>query len=115
MRFYSKKGVWIMPFMYSLPAVLYGGLVATIGASVGFGGFRWEAWIYLILLIAAAVMLSMKKWWGCISGMTVGGIVIYLFQTTSAHQHVNVIPLGIGIIFYYAAMGLICYKLYKKK
>ena len=104
-----------MPFMYSLPALLYGGLVATIGFSVGFGGFQLEAWLYLILLFAAAILLSMKQWWGSIPGIAVGGIVIYLFQTTSVHQHVNVIPLGIGMIFYYAAMGLICYKLYKKK
>ena len=101
--------------MYSLPALLYGGLVATIGASVGFGGFEPEAWIYLILLTVAAILLSIKKWWGCIPGMAVGSIVIYLFQMTRVHQHVNVTPLGIGVILYFAAMGLICYRLHKKK
>ena len=104
-----------MPFIYSLPALLYGGLVATIGSSIGFGGFEPEAWIYLILLTVAAILLSIKKWWGCIPGMAVGSIVIYLFQMTRVHQHVNVTPLGIGVILYFAAMGLICYRLHKKK
>ena len=104
-----------MPFVYSLPALLYGGLIATIGFSVGFGGFLWEAWLYLILLTAAAILLSMKKWWGCIPGMAVGGIVIYLFQTTNAHQHINVTPLGLGIILYFATMGFLCYKLHMDK
>ena len=104
-----------MPFVFSIPALLYGGLVATIGSSLGFGGFEPEAWIYLILLTAAAILLSMKKWWGCVPGMAVGGIVIYLFQTTSAHQHVNVTPLGIGVILYFAAMGFLCHRLHGKK
>ena len=103
-----------MPFVYSFPALLYGGLVATIGSSVGFMGFEPEAWVYLILLTAAAILLSMKKWWGCIPGMAVGGIVIYLFQMTSAHQHVNVTPLGIGVILYFAAMGFLCYRLHRR-
>lgn len=104
-----------MIILYSFPALLYGGLIAMIGFGTGFGGFLPEAWLYLSLLIAAAVLLSMKKWWGAVPGMVVGGIVIYLFETSHVHQHVNVTPLGIGIIVYFAAMGVICYKLHKQK
>lgn len=103
-----------MKLLYSFPALLYCGLVALIGFDAGFGGFQQEAWIYVALLLAAAVLLSGKKWWGSIPGMTVGGIIIYLFETSHVHQHVNVTPIGIAIILYYAAMGLICYKLHKK-
>ena len=103
-----------MKLLYSFPAFLYCGLVGTIGFDVGLGGFEPEAWLYVVLLIMAAVLLSMKKWWGCIPGMAVGGIVIYLFETARVHQHVNVTPLGVGIILYFAAMGFICYKLQKK-
>ena len=102
-----------MKFLYSFPAVLYAGLVATIGFTLGFGGFQPEAWLYLILLIAAALLLSMKKWWGAVPGMMVGGIVISLFETSHVHQHVNVTPLGIGIILYFAALGMSCYRLNK--
>lgn len=104
-----------MKFLYSFPALLYGGLVATIGFTAGFGAFEIEAWVYLVLLTAAAVLLSIKKWWGALPGMAVGGIVIYLFENSSAHQHVNVTPLGIGIVLYFAAMAVICHKLNKIK
>ena len=103
-----------MKLLYCFPALLYCGLVGTIGFDVGFGGFEPEAWVYVALLIMAAVLLCTNKWWGCIPGMVVGGIVIYLFEITNAHQPVNITPLGIGIIAYFAAMGLICYRLYKK-
>ena len=103
----------IIPWLYSFPALLYGGLIATIGFTAGFGGFRMEAWLYLFLLTAAAVLLSMKKWWGALPGAVTGGIVIYLFETAHVHQHVNVTPLGIGMILYFAAMGIICYNLTK--
>ena len=104
-----------MKLLYCFPALLYGGLVATIGLSTGFGGFQPEAWIYLLLLMAAGILLSMRKWFGAIPGMAVGAIVIYLFETSHVHQHINVRPLGVGIILYFAAMGCICYKLNKRK
>lgn len=104
-----------MKILYSFPAFLYCGFMAFIGLGVGFGGFLPEAWLYAVLLIIAAVLLSMKKWWGAIPGMVVGGIVLFLFETSHIHQHVNVTPLGIGIILYFAGMGIICYRLTKMK
>lgn len=104
-----------MKILYSFPAFLYGVFMTLIGMSLGIGGFELEAWIYAFLLLMAAVLLCMNKWWGCFPGMVVGGIIIYLFETSDAHQHINVTPLGIGIILYFAAMGVICYKLTKVK
>lgn len=103
-----------MKLLYAFPALLYCGFVALIGFDLGFGGFQPEAWVYVVLLILSAVLLWKKKWWGSIPGMAVGGIIIYLFETSHVHQHVNVTPIGIAVILYYAAMGLICYKLHKK-
>ena len=103
-----------MKLLYCFPAVLYCGIVALIGLDVGFGGFAPEAWIYISLLVLAAILLCLKKWWGCIPGMAVGGIILFIFETTSSHQHINVAPIGIGIIAYFAAMGLICYKRHRK-
>ena len=103
-----------MKILYSFSALLYGGLMALIGSDLGFGGFEPEAWVYIMLLILAAVLLSKNKWWGCIPGIAVGGIVIYLFETSHVHQHVNVTPIGVCIIAYYAVMGFICYRLNKK-
>lgn len=103
-----------MKLLYSFPAFLYCGFLTFVGFGVGFGGFQMEAWIYVFLLISAAILLSMKKWWGAIPGMAVGSIVMYLFETTNAHQHINVTPLGIGILVYFGFMGMICYKLNRK-
>ena len=104
-----------MKILYCFPAVLYGGLLALIGSDLGFGGFEPEAWVYIALLVLSAVLLCKNKWWGCIPGMAVGGIVVYLFENTSAHQHINANPIGIGIIAYFAVMGLFCHKLNKEK
>ena len=104
-----------MKILYGFPAFLYCGFMTLIAMSLGIGGFEIEAWIYAFLLLTAAVLLCMNKWWGCFPGMTVGGIIIYLFETTSAHQHINVTPLGICVILYFAAMGAICYKLSRMK
>ena len=87
-----------MKILYSFPALFYCGLIAFIGLGAGFGGFQPEAWLYAVLLFTAAVLLCMKKWWGALPGMIVGGIIIYLFETARVHQHINVTPLGIGII-----------------
>ena len=103
-----------MKCLYTFPAFLYGGMVATIGFSVGFGAFQLQAWIYLILFIAAAVLLSMKKWWGSIPGMAVGGIMIYLFEMSRVHQHINENPIGLIVIVYFAVMGIICYRMNKE-
>lgn len=103
-----------MKLLYAFPALLYCGFVALVGFDLGFGGFQPEAWVYVVLLILSAVLLWKKKWWGSIPGIAVGGIIIYLFETSHVHQHVNVTPIGIAVILYYAAMGLICYKLHKK-
>ena len=104
-----------MKILYSFPAFLYYGFMTLIGMSLGIGSFEPEAWIYAFLLLMAAVLLSKNKWWGCVPGMAVGGIIVYLFETTSAHQHINITPLGIGIVLYFAAMGVICYKLSRMK
>ena len=104
-----------MKALYCFPAILYGGLIALIGFDTGFGSFQPEAWVYILLLITAAVLLCKNKWWGCIPGMAVGSLIVYLFETSNAHQHVNVNPVGIGVAVYYLAMGYFCYKLNRQK
>lgn len=104
-----------MKLLYIFPAFLYCGFLAMIGLGTGFGALLPVAWVYAALLIAAAVLLSMNKWWGSIPGAAVGGIVIYLFEHSSAHHHINENPIGIVVIVYFLAMGLICYKLQRNR
>lgn len=104
-----------MKLLYCFPAFLYGGLIATIGFTLGFEAFQPQAWLYLVLLVASGVLLSMKKWWGAVPGMALGGILIYLFETSRVHHHINETPIGLGIIAYFTAMGFICYRLTRLK
>lgn len=101
--------------LYSLPAVLYCGAVLVSGMRLGFGGsLKPVTWLYMILLIFAAIVLCKKQWWGCIPGMAVGAVIIYLFINSHVHHPINETPIGIGVGIYYVLMGLICYKTSKK-
>ena len=104
-----------MKVLYLFPALLYSGLLLTIGMSLGFSGLMMEAWLYLILFFAAGVLLCQKKWWGCLPGMAAGSVIIYLFNNSSVQQPVDIRPLGIGIFIYFAAMGILCWRLNKLK
>lgn len=101
--------------LYSLPAVLYCGAVIAFGMRLGFdGSLKPVTWVYMLLLLSASVILCMNRWWGSTPGIAVGGMVIYLFETSHVHHHINETPVGIAIIAYFAVMGLICYKATKK-
>lgn len=104
-----------MKLLYLFPALLYSGLLLTIGLSVGFGGLMMEAWLYLVLFYAAGVLLCRKNWWGCLPGMAAGSVIVYLFNNTHVQQPVDIRPLGIGIRIYFVVMGIICYKLNRQK
>ena len=104
-----------MKLLYSLPVVLYCGLFGYIGLRLGFDGFPTLALLYAVLLIAATVLLWKNQWWGCVLGMAVGGIIIYLFETSHVHHHLNESYIGIYIIAYYAVAGLLCYKIQRGK
>ena len=104
-----------MKVLYLFPALLYSGLLLTITLSLGIGGLMLEAWLYLALFLAAGVLLCQRKWWGCLPGMAAGSVIIYLFMNSQVQQPVDIRPLGIGILVYFATMGLICYKLNKPK
>lgn len=101
--------------LYALPALLYCGAVAVFVTQLGFdGSLKPVTWVYALLLLSAAAILCMNRWWGSIPGAAVGAIIIYLFETSHIHHHINETPIGIGIIVYFALMGLLCYKTKKK-
>ena len=104
-----------MKLLYMFPALLYAGFLLMIGLGVGYEGLTVAAWTYLLLLTTAAHWLSSKRWWGCLPGMAVGSILVWQFNNASAEQAVSMNPLGIAILVYFAAMGIICYKLNKQK
>ncbi len=104
----------ILKVLYLAPAVLYCGFLGWIGLRLGFEGFTILPFAYALLLVAAAVLLCIHKWWGCIPGMAVGGIIIYLFETSHVHHHLNETQIGLVVTAYFTVMGLFCYLFQKR-
>lgn len=83
-----------MVILYAFPAVLYIGFMAI----VGLGSVAPIAWLYAILLAAAAVLLSKGRWWGSLPGVAAGAVMA--FQNT----------VGIALVVYYAILGIVCFR-----
>ena len=95
-------------FLYIMPAVLicmlYGLLAALAG---GIGGFQPIALAYILLPIAAGILLRKGKWWGCLPGMAMGMLLLYKGITAQPQVFVGFVA-GLILAAYYAAMGLVC-------
>ena len=83
-----------MVILYAFPAFLYIGFMVI----VGLGSVAPIAWLYAILLAAAAVLLSKGRWWGSLPGVAAGAVMA--FQNT----------VGIALVVYYAILGIVCFR-----
>lgn len=102
-------------FLYILPAVLICMLYALLTALAGgIGGFQPIAFVYILLPIAAGVLLRKDKWWGCLFGMAMGALLIYNSMTAQPQVFAGFVA-GLVMAAYYAAMGLVCAASQKKK
>ena len=104
-----KKFLYIMPAV--LICMLYGLLAALAG---GVAGFQPIAFVYILLPILAGVLLRKDKWWGCLPGMAMGGLLICNGMTAEPTMMVGFIA-GLVLAAYYAAMGLVCAASQKKR
>ena len=103
-------------FLYIMPAVLICMLYTLLTALAGgIGGFQPIAFVYILCPIAAGVLLRKDKWWGCLFGIAMGAVLLYMGSQANG-QHIDIErPVGIGFLVYYAAMGLVCAAAQKKK
>lgn len=101
-------------FLYILPAVLIC-MVYTMFAALagGIGDFQPIAFLYIGLPILSGVLLRKEKWWGCLAGIAMGGILIYNGMTARPQLFAGFV-IGLVLAAYYAAMGLICVASQKK-
>ena len=104
-----KKFLYIMPAV--LICMLYTMLVILAG---GVSGFQPIAVAYILLPIGAGVLLRKGKWWGCLLGIAMGGMLIYNGMTAQPQLFVGFV-IGLILAAYYAAMGLACVAGQKKK
>ena len=99
-----KKYLYIMPTVLIL--MLYALLAALAG---GVSGFQPIAFAYIILPILAGVFLRKDKWWGCIFGIAMGGLLLW-----SGRNMMVAFIAGLVLAVYYIVMGLVCAASLKK-
>lgn len=93
--------------IYFIPAIIFTaiyGFVLFIGADL-----ELIAYIFWILLILSGILLSMKKWWGCLFGLSMG---IWLMVMDLSQRGVPVIrqwPLGLVFSLFYIICGIMIY------
>ena len=97
-------------YLYIMPAVLILMLYALLAALAGgVSGFQPIAFVYIILPILAGVFLRKDKWWGCIFGIAMGGLLLW-----SGRDMMVAFIAGLVLAAYYIVMGLVCAASLKK-
>ena len=94
-----------------MPAVLICMLYALLAALAGgIGGFQPIAYLYIACPILAGIALRRDKWWGCLFGIAMGAVLLYMGSQHNGQVLDIERPMGIVFIAYYTVMGFIfCY------
>ena len=99
-----KKVLYFVPAIFGL--VFY----CLLAVFSGFGAIHPAVWLCIAMLFLSAVLLAKKKWLGCIPGILVGILLIWM-SFRSAGQVIDIeMPLGIALILFYILSGFISRK-----
>lgn len=94
-----KKVIYFAPAIFGL--VFY----SLLTVFSGFGAIHLVVWLCIAMLFFSAVLMARKKWFGCIPGILVGAILIWMsFQSTGQVIDIEM-PLGIVLILFYILSG----------
>ena len=99
--------------MYFIPAAIM--VICNLIAveAMGFSAVHPVAWLITVLLGASALMMYQNRWWGCLLGVAVGFVFVYM-GTRETGQIINESPIGVLICVYYLICGIICCKMKDK-
>lgn len=95
--------------LYYLPVVLGCILYIFLGVVSSFGSINPFVWIALILLLISGLLMSRNKCWGCIFGILIGILLIYMGSRETG-QIIKETLFGIVICIYYIVCALVSYK-----
>ena len=96
-----KKVFYFVPAIFGL--VFY----SLLAAFSGFGAIHPTVWFCIAMLLVSAVLLVKKKWFGCLPGILIGVLLIWM-SVQYAGQVIDIErPLGIGLILFYILCGAI--------
>ena len=99
--------------LYTMPAVMVVSFYTMLALLAGgFASFQTRAWLMIVMPVASAVLLLAGRWWGCIPGMCLGGLLISMGMFGNS----NIAMIGGGAVFaYYLVMGILCLADARKK
>ena len=95
--------------LYFLPFVLGCILYVFLGIASSFGSIHPFVWITLVILLIAGLLMKNNKWWGCILGILIGILLIYMGNQETG-QIFKETTLGIIICIYYVVCAVISYR-----
>ena len=95
--------------MCFIPAVVWIICILIAVEALGFSSIDTIAWLITAMLIISALLMYKNKWWGCLFGIAVGAVWIYM-GTRETGQIINESPVGIAVCLYYLICGSLCYK-----
>ena len=95
-----RKGMYFAPAIFGL--VFYG-LLAVLG---GIGAIHPAVWLCIVLLFVSAILMAQKKWFGCIPGILVGAVLVWMsFRSTGQAIDIER-PLGAALMLFYILSSL---------
>lgn len=100
--------------MYFVPPSLALLLYIVLGFAADFGAINLWVWLWIAVMFVSSFVLLKNKWYGCIGGLVVGGVLIYM-STQYTGQVIDVErPLGVILCVYYLICGIVVYKKTKR-
>ena len=107
----AKRTVSVI--MYFIPAAIM--VICNLIAveAMGFSAVHPVAWVITVLLGASALLMYQNRWWGCLLGVAVGFVFVYM-GTRETGQIINESPIGVLVCGYYLICGIICCKMKDK-
>ena len=91
--------------IYFTPAIFGLMFYSLLAVFSGFGAIHPAVWLCIAMLFFSAVLMARKKWFGCIPGILVGAILIWMsFRSTGQVIDIEM-PLGIVLILFYILSG----------
>ena len=91
--------------LYFVPAIFGMVFYCLLAVFSGFGAIHPAVWLCIAMLFVSAVLLAKKKWIGCVPGVLVGVLLVWMsFQYTGQLIDIER-PLGIALVLFYIFSG----------
>ena len=95
--------------LYFLPVALGTALYVFLGIASSFSSINPLVWIALVMLVISGILMNKNKWWGCVPGILIGILLIYM-GTKETGQIIKETPFGIIMCVYYIVCAVVSYK-----